>query len=86
MKYYMIEIPYETNSGEYSYKKIFTSEKEMNEWLEEYLKSNCLTMDDFIDTKNEWTGRGPNWETLHVWQSEDDDVIIVMVIDNDKEE
>lgn len=85
MKYYEIEIPYDTNSGEYSFKKIFTSEEEMNKWLEEYLKENGLTMDDLDDTKNEWDGCGPNWETLHVWQSEDDDVIVMMVIDNDKE-
>lgn len=25
-------------------------------------------------------------KALHVWQSEDDDVIVVMVIDNDKED
>lgn len=86
MKYYMVEIPYPTNSGEYSYKKIFTSEEELNKFMDEYLETNKLTMDDLIDTKNEWSGSGPNWEVLHIWQSEDDDVIIIMVIDNDKEE
>ena len=86
MKYYMIEIPYPTNSGEYSYKKIFTSEKELNKFMDEYLEVNKLTKDDLIDTKNEWTGCGPNWETLHVWKSEADDCIVIMMIDNDKEE
>ena len=86
MKYYMIEIPYPTNSGEYSYKKIFTSEEELNKFMDEYLEANKLTMDDLIDTKNEWTGCGPNWETLHLWQSEDDDCIVIMMIDNDKED
>lgn len=86
MKYYMIEIPYPTNSGEYSYKKVFTSEEEMNKFLDKWLEQNYLTMDDLIDIKNEWSGYGPNWEILHEWKSEDDDFIIIMVINNDKEE
>ena len=89
MKYYMIEIPYQTNSGEYSYRKIFTSEEEMNEFFQEWLKANYLTVDDLFDMKEisdpEWSSCGPNWDTIHEYKSEDGDYIIMMVIDNDKE-
>ena len=80
-----IEIPYPTNSGEYSYKKLFSSEEELNQFLEEWLKKNYLTIDDLMDVICEWDGYGPNWETVHVYKSEDDDVIIISKIDNDKE-
>lgn len=79
-EYYMVEIPYPTSSGYYSTRKIFTTEDAAMAFIENYLKENHLMMDDLIDMKNEWTGCGPNWETLHEWHSEDGDMIDLTVI------
>ena len=83
--YYMLEIIEPTNSGEFSLKKIFRSRDEMNMFLENYLKDNDLEMDDLEDMMNDWTARGPNWETLNDWVTEDEVEIRTSVIYNDME-
>lgn len=74
---YEVEVEYPTNSGYYSLRRLFTSEKEAKEFAmscagEEY---------EYLDLC-EWAPDGPNWTTLEMLRTEGAAVITISRIDN----
>lgn len=80
---YEVKVEHDTNSGEYSTRRIFETKKEAEEFIHSWTDG-----DDSIEERkiNEWNAYGPNWKTLRILET-DSDVIILSEIDNrDSEE
>ena len=74
---YEVEVVYPTNSGSYSLRKLFTSEREAKEFAMSYAGEDYEHLDIC-----EWTPEGPNWSTLEVLRNGGDEVITISRIDN----
>ena len=72
-----------------NYKEICPSEKEMNKFLQSWLKENNLTVDDLNDINKtsdpEWESCSTNWDAIHSYKPEDDDYVLMTVINSNKE-
>ena len=75
---YEVKVEHDTNSGEYSTRRIFETKKEAEEFIDHWIED-----DDSVEEReiNEWDAYGPNWKTLRILET-DSDVIMLCEIDN----